>query len=234
MQTLNSKISTAINNGKVYYHCKLIFSWDFILTTCLLIASIILFIRNNTTNNVWGSITTGYFVSYIIYIITYFIPNVSRKHAGTKIMCSLLNNYQYQLTSCFCSLTHLKHIYELQKDIPEIKKILETPKHPMYKICHFSTDDDLIKKFQQLQTQWEQISLYNAVYNSTFNKKIIKININEWTTILSYITTLLINSKNPTIPCNFNKAISQHINIIHDNFQLVNHIFDTQTMHRSK
>lgn len=121
---------------KKYYKVKLFFSIAFCILTIVSVFCVIFLLYyiigiriqidlDNATceniNMILVSLTTGYIVSYITYILSAHIPNYSRELQNEKILREqYLSRYRTDLTECFSLLYHL-----YRDDLSTLNKIKE-------------------------------------------------------------------------------------------------------------
>ena len=121
---------------KKYYKVKLFISIAFCILTIVLIICIVFLLcyiigfripieLDNATceniNMIVVSLTTGYIVSYITYVLSAHIPNYKHEIRNERLLrMSYLWRYKTDLTECFSLLVHLH-----RKNLPKISQIEE-------------------------------------------------------------------------------------------------------------
>ncbi len=92
-------------------------------------------------NSILVSITTGYLVSYFVYLLTIHIPNYSQIIVNDRIICNYLSSYRDRLLYSFGGLIYILKNGEPEKyiEIPEITKLFES---------HECKDESIVKIIQ--------------------------------------------------------------------------------------
>lgn len=157
----------------------------------------------NSINSVLLSISTGYIVSYILYVFTVHVPNFRQNIASERIMCHYLSNYRDELFLCFGGL-----YYKLKKEnslevikIPDIMRIFSSKEMKdefLVKIINATYDIEnnyLVTDFERLKHTFEQIVMINALYKSRFSDDINYLLMNNWAALLYSIKDELQNNR---------------------------------------
>lgn len=173
------------------------------------------------------SLTTGYIVSFFIYLLTVHIPNFKQLIANERVMCYYISNYRSNLIYSFGGL-----VYKFNREgkqgmieIPEITKLFASSQVrdklsvDIIKFAYTPNDNKhLAREFERLENSFQQIITYNALYKSQFAKDIYSIQTNSWAETIYIIKDEIQNEWS-----NYKNLNSKYITtLISKNFELVN------------
>lgn len=230
--------------GLFKYRLKIFVTVDFCILSILAlgcVAMLVLFafnfrisvaLNNNICDNINSilvSITSGYLVSYFVYLLTVHIPSFTQIIVNDRIICNHLLLYRNSLLYSFGGL-----IYILKEDgkfiqIPEITKLFESHEYKdksMVKIIQLTYDLKsksnnnllLVKDFERLENAFQNLLNLNAFYKGRFSNAIYQLQISEWSNILFIIKDEIRDPKNDFSILNEPETIS----LLNQNFDLVN------------
>lgn len=183
-------------------------------------------------NSILVSITTGYLVSYFVYLLSVHIPNYDQTIVNDRIICNYFSSYKNLLLYSFGGL-----IYKLNEekgdgeekkvlDIPEITKIFNSQSFKdriifgMIQDTYNSENNNLllVKDFERLEVAFQNLLNLNALYKGRFSHEIYQLQISVWSDILIIIKNEIRNPKTNFSIINDSETKS----LINQNFDLVN------------
>lgn len=186
---------------------------------------------NNTCDNINSvlvSITTGYLVSYFVYLLTIHIPNYDQTIINDRIICNHLSLYRNRLLYSFGGLIY-KLMKENSKNFIQISEIMKMYKSQEIKdeIIFEAIRDTynsknnnllLVKDFERLEDSFQNLLSLNALYKGRFSNEIYLLQISEWSDVLFIIKDEIRNPKTDFRILND----SQTKSLINQNFDLAN------------
>lgn len=184
---------------------------------------------NNICDNINStlvSITTGYLVSYFVYLLTIHIPNYTQTIVNDRIICNHLSSYRDKLLYSFGGLIYLNK-EEGIIEIPEIIKLFQSDEWKdkyIVKIIQQTYNSNsnnnllLAKDFERLKDAFQNLLNLNALYKGRFSNEIYQLQISGWNDILFIIKDEIRNPKNDLKILND----SQTKSLINQNFDLAN------------
>ncbi len=153
----------------------------------------------NNLNSILLSITSGYIVSYFVYLLTAYIPNYDQALVNDRIICNHLSLYRDNLLYSFGGLVYIykkKYLKDVI-DIPTITKLFDSEEYKDKTIVRIiqstynsnSKEDDLllVKQFERLEDSFRNLLSLNAFYKGRFSHEIYQLQISEWANILYII-----------------------------------------------
>lgn len=203
-----------------------LFAFDILILTDL---------NNNICNNINSilmSITSGYLVSYFVYLLTVHFPNYAQTIINDRIICNHLSLYRNRLLYSFGGLIYkLKEEKEEKKiiKIPEITKMFESHEYKDKSIVKtiqwtYNSQSEnnnnllLAKDFERLEDAFQNLLNLNALYKGRFSNEIYQLQISEWNDILFIIKDEI---RNPKTDFNIlNDSKTEYL--INQNFDLAN------------
>lgn len=222
---LNYKLKIFVNKG--------FFILSLLTIVCVVILLLFAFdirisvnLDNNICDNINSilvSITSGYLVSYFVYLLTVHIPNYTQTIVNDRIICNHLLSYRNRLLYSFGGLIYILKEEGKSIEIPEITKLFESQEYKV-KIIQWTYNSKsnnnflLVKEFERLEDAFQNLLNLNASYKGRFSNAIYQLQISEWRDILSIIKDEIRNSKD-----NYNILNNSHTtSLINQNFDLVN------------
>lgn len=229
------------------YKIKIFVTRDFCILSFLVIvcvAILLLFVfdirisvdlDNNICDNINSilvSITSGYLVSYFVYLLTVHIPGFTQTIINDRIICNHLSSYRDKLLYSFGGLVYKFKGEEEKKEvikIPEITRMFESHDENdrfMVKIIQSTYNSELknmnnlllVKDFERLEDAFQNLLNLNAFYKSRFSHEIFQLQISKWTNILFIIKDELRDPKTGFSMLNDSETKS----LISRNFDLAN------------
>lgn len=227
-----------------YYKIKIFLTKEFCILSFLSIVCLVflgLFVFNiriyvdldnkicDNINSVLVSLTSGYLISYLVYLLSIHIPAYSQTIVNDRIICNHLLLYKDRLLCSFGGL-----IYKLKKDesfgdvidIPEITNLFKSQEDKDKFVIEIiqknynSTNDNLLlaKDFERLEDSFQELLRLNAIYKGIFSHDIYQLQISCWSDVI-YIIKDEINNRLD----NFKILSNQDAQLlINQNFDFVN------------
>lgn len=188
-------------------------------------------------NSVLVSITTGYLVSYLVYLLTVHIPNYTQIIVNDRIISYYLSSYRDRLLYSFGGLMYIleKKNHEKNIEIPEITKLFESQKYQDIKIVeiiqgtyNLESNNNLLlaKDFERLEDAFQNLLNLNALYKGRFSNKIYQLQISGWSDLLFTIKDEIRNPKTNFSILNYSETKS----LIKQNFDLTNESIQINTL----
>lgn len=141
------------------------------------------------------AISTSYIVSYIIYVVTFHIPNYKQKKENEKIMKNVLDDYRYHLIKCFSMFVILydNQCFDKIKNIEEIRDFIartsddKTKEYIIKKSYEILGKETLIDDFKKLGNTFEKMYAYANTHVCNVTSIINEIYFDDWNAILNII-----------------------------------------------
>ena len=180
-------------------------------------------------NYILVSITSGYLVSYLVYLLTVRIPDYTQAIVNDRIICNHLSLYKDRLLYSFGGLIYILKREGKIIEIPEITKIFESHESKdkiVVKTIQLTYDFEskitnnflLAKEFERLEDAFQNLLNMNAMYKGQFSQDIYQLQISEWSDILFIIKDEIRKPKTNFSILNDSKTKS----LINQNFDLAN------------
>lgn len=198
------------------YKIKIFVTRDFCILSFLVIVCVVILLLfvfdirisvdldNNICDNINSilvSITSGYLVSYFVYLLTVHIPSFAQTIINDRIICNHLSLYRDKLLYSFGGLMYKFEGQEEEKKvikIPEITKLFESHDERdkfMVKIIQSTYNSEskkinnllLVKDFERLEDAFLNLLNLNALYKGRFSHEIYQLQTSQWTNILFII-----------------------------------------------
>lgn len=188
-------------------------------------------------NSVLVSITTGYLVSYLVYLLTVHIPNYTQTIVNDRIICNYLSSYRDRLLYSFGGLMYIleKENHEKDIEIPEITKLFESQKcrdkiivETIRRTYNLKSNNNLVlaKDFERLEDAFQNLLNLNALYKGRFSNKIHQLQKSGWSNLLLIIEDEIKNPKTNFSILNNSGTKS----LINQNFDLANKAIQINTL----
>lgn len=229
------------------YKIKIFVTKDFCILSFLVIVCVVfllLFVFNiriyvdlnnkicDNINSILVSLTSGYLVSYFVYLLTVHIPSFAQTIINDRIICNHLSSYRNKLLYSFGGLMYKLKGQEEGKEvvkIPEITRLFESHDEIdkfMVKIIQSTYNSEsknmnnllLVKNFERLEDSFQNLLNLNAFYKSRFSHEIFQLQTSIWTNILFIIKDELRDPKTGFSMLNDSETKS----LISRNFDLAN------------
>lgn len=180
-------------------------------------------------NSVLVGITTGYLVSYFVYLLTVHIPNYTQTIVNDRIICNYLRLYRNRLLDCFGGLVYILKERGKIIEIPEITKLFGSHENKdviivrtIQSIYDLESKNNqnllLAKDFERLENAFQNLLNLNALYKGRFMKEIYQLQISEWGGVLFNIKDEIKNPINDYSILDYSKTKL----LINQNFDLAN------------
>lgn len=200
------------NRNVLGYKLKVFVTWDFcILSFLLIICSVILllFALNiriyinldnkicENINSILLSITTGYWVSFFVYLLTIHIPNYTQALISDRIISDCLSLYKDLLLDSFGGLAYIlgKKYPHKTIEIPAITKLFNSQEYKdkmRVKLILLTYQSEqnypiLAKNFERLKDAFQNLLNLNALHKGNFSNKIYQLQTSTWSSVLFII-----------------------------------------------
>lgn len=194
----------------------------------------------NNINSVLVSITSGYLVSYLVYLLTVRIPDYTQAIVNDRIICNRLSSYKDRLLYSFGGLTYILKKEGKIIEIPGITKLFEShePKDEfIVKIIQLTYDLEskitnnllLAKEFERLEDAFQNLLNMNAMYKGQFSHDIYQLQTSSWIDIILIIKEELKSSLDGFDILNDSKTII----LINQNFDLANKAIEINNLYNN-